>query len=52
MERMPWLTKRWSWKPMRFNAMLAGLAVGMGARISICREHVFPVATVGFEHLQ
>jgi len=29
MERLPWLTKR-SWKPMRFNVMLA---VGVGARI-------------------
>ena len=31
---------------------VGGLAVGVGARISICREHVFPVAAVGLERLQ
>jgi hypothetical protein len=32
-----------------FQRHVGGLAIGVGARISICREQVFPVAAVGLE---
>ena len=35
-----------------FQRHVGGLAIGVGARVSICREHVFPVATVGLDRLQ
>ena len=35
-----------------FQRHIGGLAIGVGARVSICREHVFPVAAVGLERLQ
>ena len=38
-------------KAHAFQRHVGGLAVGVGARISICREHVFPVAAVGLERL-
>ncbi|MNJ76093.1 hypothetical protein D3C77_733030 [compost metagenome] len=35
-----------------FQRHVGSLAVGVGARVSICREHVFPVTAVVLECLQ
>ncbi|MCY1310393.1 hypothetical protein D9M70_605750 [compost metagenome] len=41
-----------SFETHAFQRHVGGLAVAVGARIPICREHVLPVATVGLDSFQ